>query len=78
MTTVEKGARCHRCGHYETSALYALLNYAHCPACDKHTRWRHPDTGVALLAVGNDGVTEDVPQPGDGARVVVTFGLQPI
>lgn len=33
------GARCHRCGHYETSYERATSLYAHCPSCSRHTRW---------------------------------------
>lgn len=33
------GARCHHCGHYETSLRRAEEKYAHCPSCDRHTRW---------------------------------------
>lgn len=33
------GARCHRCGHYETSYERAASLYAHCPSCSRHTRW---------------------------------------
>lgn len=33
------GARCSRCGHYETDYDHASSLYAHCPSCSRHTRW---------------------------------------
>lgn len=41
------GARCHRCGHYETSYERAESRYAHCPSCGRHTRWLRVAAGSA-------------------------------
>lgn len=43
----ERGANCHRCGHYETSLARATGLYAHCPSCGRHTRWLATGADVA-------------------------------
>lgn len=46
----EDGARCHRCGHYETRYTHAVETYAHCPSCGRHTRWeRVPCSNEAVI-----------------------------
>ena len=53
------GARCNRCGHYETDYDRAESLYAHCPSCSRHTRWeRVPCSSDAWV-------------PGVGDRVLI-------
>lgn len=61
------GARCHRCGHYETSYERAASLYAHCPSCSRHTRWER---------VPNDPRTDSakpVDEEARGKQVAINF-----
>mgnify|MGYP000564809254 CR=1 FL=1 len=37
--SIDDGGRCHHCGHFEISYTKASERYAHCPSCNRHTRW---------------------------------------
>lgn len=74
------GARCHRCGHYETSYERAASLYAHCPSCSRHTRWERvpndPRTDSAKawpeMPAWADDTDDDKPLPED-AEIKAAF-----
>lgn len=48
------GGRCHHCGHYETSLQRAEEKYAHCPSCERHTRWLPVHDGAEGAELGEN------------------------